>query len=657
MYAIKEAVIAREHEPDVDATIFYMDIRSFGKEFERYYERARTDYGVRFLRGRVSHVSVGLGNRLALSYEGETGNIATEEFDLVVLSVGLHGEGPLRELGERLGVPINEFGFVASDPLHSVRTLKEGVFVCGPAQEPKDIPESVTQASAAAAAAAELLSANRFRDVSVKEYPEERFIAGLCPRVGVFICNCGINIGGVVDVPDLTEYAGRLPNVVHAESNLYTCSQDTQTRIRDLIDEHELNRIVVASCTPRTHQPLFQDTIRDAGLNPYVFEMANIRDQCSWVHRNQPARATEKARDLVRMAVAKVARLEPLPTVFVEVTPSALVIGGGPAGMASALSLARQGFPVHLVERSDRLGGMLHTVRATHDGRDTASILAQMTAEVGAEKLITVHLSAAVNKAEGFVGNFETTVTDEHGGQAVIRHGATIVATGARESSPAEYRYGSDARVMTGLEFEDYLESRPPRSRPLSHVVFIQCVGSREPEHNYCSRTCCTGAIKNALRLKKSSPDTEVSILYRDIRSYGFSEHLYREARERGVIFVRFDEDDKPSVTSADEGLHVTVVDAMSAAELSITADLVVLASRVDPLEDNEDLSRLLRVPLNQDGFFMEAHAKLRPVDFAGDGIYLAGTAHAPKSIPESITRGARAEQEDAGDGGHCRTR
>jgi len=643
MYAIKEAVIAKEHEPQVEATIFYMDIRAFGKEFERYYERAKDEYGVKFVRGRVSDVKRLDGGGLELSYESDADGATAQQFDMVVLSVGLQGEGKLREIGSRLGVPLNHFGFIASDAVQTVETAKDGVFVCGPAQAPKDIPETVTQASAAAAAAGEILSQFRFNDITVKQFPAERDVAGQDPRIGVFICNCGINIGGVVDVPGVTDFAAALPHVVHAEQNLYTCSQDTQARIRQLIDEHSLNRVVVASCTPRTHQPLFQETIRDAGMNPYLFEMANIRDQCSWVHRKRPDDATEKAKDLVRMAVAKVARMEALPTIVVGVRQSALVIGGGPAGMSAALSIARQGFPVDLVERSEKLGGMLHEIRRTLDGSSTEELLARLCDEVAAEERITVHLSAEVESAEGFVGNFETVISRGNGDVSTIQHGVTVIATGAHESVPSEYLHGSDPRAVTGLEFESMLEAGRFETVGSLRLVFIQCVGSREPDHLYCSRVCCSTTLKDAIALKERKPDADIYVLYRDVRSYGFNEELYSHARELGVVFIPYERENKPTVEAAKDALRVAVDDSRSNARITVSADMVVLASRTDALPENERLSRMFRVPLNQDGFFMEAHAKLRPVDFANDGIYLAGTAHGPKSIPESITQGRAA--------------
>jgi heterodisulfide reductase subunit A-like polyferredoxin len=671
MYAIKEAVIAKEHERQIEPTIFYMDIRAHGKDFDRYFERARSEYGIRFRRARVSGVSRDeVTGALLVQREDETGLVSREPFDLVVLSIGFSPGSKLRGLADRLHVPLNGFGFIATNPFNPVETTAPGIFVCGPAQEPKDIPETVTQASAGAAGAAGVLAAGRWTEVREKIFPEEKDVQGQPPRIGVFVCHCGINIGGTVRVPEVVEYARTLGDVVHAEANLYTCSQDTQGHIRDIVLEHDLNRVVVASCTPRTHEPLFQETIQEAGLNRHLFEMANIRDQCSWIHAGLPDRATEKARDLVRMAVAKARLAEPLPTMPLDVAQRALVIGGGPAGMSAALSLADQGFPVDLVERDGRLGGNLNHVHIAPDGRATRGLLDAMVARVTGHPRIVVHTGAEVRAVEGFVGQFKSTVRERgrlpvapsglaptqalratstpEGGdgkaadERVIAHGVTILATGARESRPAAYHYGEDERVKTGLEFESYLSQTPAQGLP-ERVVFIQCVGSRDTEHPYCSRVCCTQTVKNALALRRKKPDCEVYVLYRDIRTYGLSERFYRQAREAGVLFLRYEDTEKPEVTAGGGEMQVAVRDSLSGERLVLQPGLVVLASRIDPEPGNEEMSRLYKVPLNQDRFFLEAHVKLRPVDFAMEGVYVAGMAHNPKTIEESIVQGGAA--------------
>ncbi|MCI0496886.1 MAG: FAD-dependent oxidoreductase [Thermoplasmata archaeon] len=636
-YAIKEAVIAKEHVPTIEPTIFFMDMRTFGKGFEAYYDRARDEYGVRFLRCRVSRVEEDPEtNDLLIRYETEDGHIEEERFDLVVLSVGFTASEGARRLAERVGVELTERGFCAVDGLDPVSTSREGVFVCGSFAGPKDIPETVMEASGAAARASGLIASARDTLVGGKALPAEADVRGDAPRIGVFICHCGINIGGYIDVPGLVAYARGLPNVVHAEDNLYTCSQDTQKRFVETIQEHHLNRVIVASCTPRTHEPLFQSTLREAGLNAHLFEMANIRDQCSWVHMGERASATAKARDLVRMAVSKAQIIEPLSKVRLGVTQSALVVGGGLAGMTAALAIAEQGYDVDIVERDSRLGGNLNHIHTTADGADVQAFLRGLTARVEADGRVRVHTGAAISTIEGYVGNYRTTL--DHGGSGtVIEHGVVVVATGAVESVPTEYLCGQDPDVVTQTDLERMLAEGADLSG--STLALIQCVGSREDHRPYCSRICCTNAVKNALRVVERYPDARVFVLYRDMRTYGFNETLYERAREKGVIFVRYDLDRKPVVARTGGGLEVRVRDPILGEDIDISADRVVLSPAIAPPDGNEALGKLLKVPLNSDGFFLEAHVKLRPVDFSTEGVFLAGMAHSPKFIGETIAQ------------------
>jgi heterodisulfide reductase subunit A-like polyferredoxin len=639
MYAIKEAVIAKEHLKGVDVTIFFMDLRAFGKDFDKYYERAKAEYGVHFKRARVCDVYSRNGNgELTVKYAPESGQVSEEQFDMVVLSVGLQPGEQQRSLAAKLGVRLNPNGFIWTDSLQPLQTSRPGIFVGGTASGPKDIPETVTQASGTACEAGRLLADVRGSLTTEREFPPEKDVSGQEPRIGVFICHCGINIGSVVDVPSSAEYAKSLPYVVHTEDNLYTCSQDTQDHIREMIDEHNLNRVVVASCSPRTHEPLFQQTLREAGLNPHLFEMANIRDQCSWIHMNEPAEATEKAGDLLRMAVAKVALVEPLSIASLEVTPSALVIGGGLAGMTSALAIADQGFDVVLIEREKKLGGNLVKLRSTFSEPDIQQFLNNLVEKTKTHKRITVHISTELENMEGFIGNFESTLKTGSRRTKKVKHGIIIVATGGNEAKGEEYLYGSDDRIVTQLELEDLLSKNGQVSVAKS-VVMIQCVGSREEEHMYCSRVCCNTAVKNALKIKEVSPKTEVYILYRDIRTYGLNEEFFQQARDKGVIFVRYDPDNKPKVTANKSGLKITVYEMLLDSELILHPDLLVLSSRIDPDSSNEELARMLKVPMNADKFFIEAHVKLRPVEFATEGIFLAGLCSAPKSIAETIAQ------------------
>jgi heterodisulfide reductase subunit A len=639
MYATKEAVIAKEHAPAIEATIFYMDMRAYGKDFDKYIERAEKEYGVRYIRSRVSHVKEDpKTNNLTIHYETEEGEMISEEFDLVVLSVGLEPTRSHQEIANIFGIDLNQYGFAETSIFSPLQTSKPGIFVSGVFSGPKDVPETVAQASAVAAEASALLSEARGTLVTEKEFVPEKNVNYQGPRIGAFICHCGINIGGVVNVPEVVDYARTLPNVVHVEGNLYTCSQDTQEQMKKMIEEHQLNRVVVASCTPRTHEPLFQDTIREAGLNRYLFDMANIRDQCSWVHMTQPKEATEKAKDLVRMAIAKAALLDPLPTQTVEMNQKALVIGGGLSGMTAALKIAQSGYEVTLVEKESELGGKARSIYYTLDGNDVQSHLECLSGEVKKNSRIHLMTGTTIVKVEGFVGNFKTQV--QNGNEIKeIDHGVIIVATGAEEYRPKEFLYGQDTRVITQKELEERIVFHPDKLKDLKNVVMIQCVGSRNDDRPYCSRICCSEAVKNALKLKSMAPEMNVYVLYRDIRTYGFKEDYYEKAREAGVLFIRYDPEREPRLETGGDGLSVIAHEPILHDELLIQTDLLVLTPGIVPVSENESLSKMLKVPLNEDGFFLEAHMKLRPVDFATEGIFLAGLAHSPKSIEESISQ------------------
>ncbi len=631
MYATKEATIAKEHDPDLDVHVFMMDMRAFSKGYWSYFERARDRYGIHYTRCRISALREDPATHdLIVHILDEDGAPRDETFDLVVLSVGMEMSESVRELGRRLGVELDEYGFCHTVQFNPLETSRPGIYAVGPFREPKDIPESVVEASGAAAAVAARLSAARFSLAVTPQYPPERDVSGEEARIGVFVCHCGSNIGGYLDVPAVSEYAARLPHVVHAEANLYTCSQDSIRRIAEQIKEHGLNRVVVASCTPLTHAPLFQDCLRSAGLNPYLFEMANIRNQCSWVHSHDREIATAKARDLVRMAVARAALLEPQHTFEVPVEQTALVVGGGIAGMTAAVSLAGQGFPVHLVEQTGELGGNLRHVFLASDGQDPQAVLRRLVGQVRANPRIVVHLNSRVVAVSGHMGNFRSAIEGAGGARTEVRHGVTILATGGREYRGPEYGYGADPRIITQQEFEARLAVADdlPRS-----VVMVQCVG---PAERYCSRICCTVALKNALALKTKRPDAQVVILYKDIRAYGFKERLYTQARQQGVIFVRYDDAHRPQV-EANGSLAVEVWDPTLQRKLSLRPDLLVLSMPVVPREDASEVSKLFKVTLDGNGFFLEAHVKLRPVDFAADGVFMAGMAHYPKLLDESV--------------------
>jgi len=637
MYATKEAIIAKEHEPDLDCTIFFIDMRAYGKGFDAYYERAK-ELGVKYIRCRPSSVKEVPGtHNLKITYQAADGEIETEEFGMVVLSTGIRPPGEVRELAEQFGIELDQHGFAATLPLAPVETSKPGVYVCGPFASPKDIPETVMEASAGAAKAMALLTEQRGTLITHKEYPPEKDVTGQEPRIGVFVCHCGRNIGGVADVPDVVEYAKTLPNVVHAEDNLYTCSTDTQVKIKETIAEQDLNRVIVASCSPRTHEPLFRNTCREASLNEYLFEMANIRDQCTWVHMHEPEMATRKAKDLVRMAVAKAKMLEPLVKSTLKVNNNALVIGGGIAGMTAALNLADQGFKVHLVENQEQLGGNLRHIYSLLVG-DPQQKLKSTIEKVNAHPNIDVYLKSVVSAVEGSVGNFKSTIQSNGDGKQVS-HGVVIIATGAEQYEPTEYLYGKNPRVLTQRTLEQWLFEDKAELKDVKSIVMIQCVGSRDENRPYCSRVCCSEAVKNAIVIKNKHPETNVYILYRDIRTYGLLEEYYTQARSKGVRFIRYEEDKKPEVSAYNGSFKVSCEDPVLNVPVTIDSDLVVLAPAIVPGETLSEVGKLYKLSLNQDKFFLEAHMKLRPVDFATDGVFMCGLAHCPKSVEESIAQ------------------
>jgi heterodisulfide reductase subunit A-like polyferredoxin len=639
MYAIKEAVIAKEHSPNpLDTAIFFMDMRTYGKDFEKYYNRAEQERGIRFVRSRIHSIDpIPDKDNLLIQYVTESGEVLQEEFDMVVLSVGLETAPEAIALAEKLGVPLDNNKFAKVSSFSPVTTETPGIYACGAFDGPKDIPQAVMEASAAACAATESLAEARGQLIRYQELPPEIDVAGQDTRVGVFVCNCGINIGGVADVPAVREYARTLPHVVHVEDNLFTCSQDTQEKMKAVIQEKGINRVVVASCSPRTHEPLFQQTIREAGLNQYLFDMANIRDQDTWVHQGDHAAATAKAKDLVRMSVARVSLLEPLHKISFGLTKTALVIGGGVAGMNGALNLAQQGYPVHLVEKTDTLGGAALKLRHTWKGEDIQGFVKNLVASVTGHPQIHVHFNSEVIRSSGFVGNY-TTILNRGGQTEEIVHGVVILATGGQEWKPDVYAYGQDPRIMTALELDQAIVAGEEKVAKAQCAVFIQCVGSREPDRPYCSKLCCTHSVESALTLKKLNPEMDIFILYRDMRTFGVREDLYREARNQGIFFIRYDPENKPEVKTETGRLTVTVTDHVLGRPVTLVPDLITLASAIIP-NPVKELTEIFKVSLNSEGFLLEAHMKLRPVDFATDGIYLCGLAHYPKPIDESIAQ------------------
>ncbi|MBI5491025.1 MAG: CoB--CoM heterodisulfide reductase iron-sulfur subunit A family protein [Deltaproteobacteria bacterium] len=652
-YTQKQVILTKDHDAEAECTIFHNDVRSYGKDFERFFQRAQDLPGIRFIR---SYVSVGREipetKNVTIRYSTTDDGVKEEEFDLVVLSVGLAAPRDAAHLAATFGVQLDAHGFCRTEPANPMRTTRPGVFLSGAFQGPLDIPESVITASGAGSLCGELLSSRRGNLAKARVYPPERDVSAEEPRVGVYLCHCGANIGRVVDVPSTVEYAKTLPNVVHAEESLFICSTEAAQKLATSIKEKGLNRVVVAACTPRTHEPLFRDTLREAGINQYFFDMANIREHCSWVHSREKEKATTKAQDIVRMSVARACHLEPLQEFNLPVNKTALVVGGGVAGMTCALSIANQGHEVHLVEKERRLGGIARRIHRTLEGLDVQAFLQDLVRRVHRHRLVHVHTSATIVEVNGYVGNFETKLASS-GRFVTIKHGAAVVATGAAEHKPTEYLYGKDPRVLTQLELEERLAPESVSLSPIDSrlstvdsrlsVVMIQCVGCRNDEHNYCSRICCSHAVKNALALKARDPKTDVYVLYRDMRTYGFREDAYREAADKGVRFIRWDPAAKPQVEPVEESgrpvLRVTVPEPVLGRRLALDADLVVLSTAVVPAPDGQEVARMLKVSTGPDGFLQEAHVKLRPVDFAAEGVFLCGTAHYPKHLTEAISQ------------------
>ncbi len=655
MQATKDVILVREHLSQVKTSVFYMDMRAYGKDFDKFVDRAKNDYQGRFIHARISSIEVNASTEnLIIQYATDEGRIKREEFELVVLSVGLLSTSKIKETAEKLNIELNECGFSKASSFTPVSTSRPGIFVAGTFSGPKDIPETVIEASGSASSASSLLTKFPVKEIK-EELPQEINIEGQPPRIGVFVCRCGINIAATVDVAEVVKYASTLGGVVHSQEFIFACSQDSQKSINEKIKEKNLNRVVVAACTPRTHEPLFQKTLQASGLNPYLFEFANIREQCSWVHQKEKDLATQKACDLIRMAVSKVRLFKPLGKATLAINKKALVIGGGVAGMVASLDLASQGFGVYLVEKETDLGGNFRHLHYTLNGEEPQNFLGSLIEKIKSNKMINPYTKSEIKEITGYVGNFKTLLAPGNGKEEEIEHGVVIVATGAEEYKPTEYLYGQDNPVITQRKLEEWLGVNGERSAvsaeqlinrsPINQltnyrtVVMIQCVGSRDEERPYCSRVCCSQAIKNALKLRELNSKLNIYILYRDMRSYGIKELYYKKAREEGVMFIRYEEESKPEVRNENGKLKIKVKDLILNRDLLIDPDLLVVSPGIIANKENKNLSQMLKVPLNADGFFLEVHVKLRPVDFATDGIFVCGLAHYPKDVSETIAQ------------------
>ncbi|MFH1092503.1 MAG: FAD-dependent oxidoreductase, partial [Pseudomonadota bacterium] len=658
MIALKEAIVTKERfQDDIEAVIFYMDMRTTGKDYELYLERAKKDYHVRLVRCRPHTIDKEPdSDDLSITYlTDQGGEFIKETFDMVVLSTGFRVPGDAVELARRLGVEINDQGFVKSRPFNPAATSQPGIYVCGMLESPKDIPETMVQASAAAGMAAGLVGLGQgVRPAEEDEFeigeaayvfPPEREVSQEEPRIGVFVCDCGYNIGGVIDTQEVVDYAGRLPDVIISEMTGHGCSRESLRHLEDMIVEKRLNRVVVGGCSPRTHETRFQDTVRRAGLNKYLVEMANLRDQDTWVHMDNPPEASAKAKDLIRMAVASARYRHPLVENTLPVNKDVLVVGGGVAGMSAALSLADDGFKIYLVEKESKLGGLAKKIRKTLEGDDVQAFVQDLIARTTAHDNVQVLTDTLIVDHSGMPGLFRTGL--QRGPQMTYRqinHGVTILATGALANRPGEYFLDEHEKVMTQLDLDALIEDDPARIKKWGNVIMIQCVGSRVPENPNCSRLCCQAAVKNALRILDLNPEARIFILNRDIRTTGFQENYYRLARERGVIFARYSLENKPLVELADGRLSVSFRDDILERNVLVETDCLALSTGlIADDEGAEDLAAIFHLPRTLDGYFLEQHVKLEPVDLPVRGFLVAGTAHSPKGVKESVGQGLAA--------------
>ena len=643
-YTQKQAILTKDHDAEAECTIFHNDIRSYGKDFERFYERAEKLPGIRFIRSYTSIVKENPETKnVTVRYSTPEDGVKEEEFDMVVLSIGMNPPADVKGMARKFGIELNSHDFCKLNPVNPMETNRPGIFVSGALQGPIDIPESVFSASGASSQIGELLDYRRGNLAKERIYPPEKDVSQEEPKIGVFVCHCGANIGRIVNVPETVEYCKTLPNVVYAQEQLFSCATNSAKEITDMINEKGLNRVVVAACSPRTLEPLFRDTLREAGINQYYYEMANIREHNSWVHSKEKEEATEKAHDIIRMSVARACHLKPLQEFDLPVDKRALVVGGGIAGMNSALSIANQGHEVYLVEKDTDLGGIARRIHTTLEGLDVQAYLRDLIRKVYQHPLVHVYTDATITEATGYVGNFVTKVKSDRG-VTEIKHGAAVIAIGTDLYTPTEYLYGEDDRVMTHLELEEKIANRDEKVINSQNLVMIQCVGCRNEERNYCSRICCSESVKNALKLKEINPKMDIYILFRDMRTYGFKEDYYREAASKDVKFIRYELQDKPQVEpgESEDGrpvLKVTATDYVLGNKLEIDADIIALAAAVIPSAVTKEVAGLFKVTLSPDGFFKEAHVKLRPVEFATDGVYLCGMAHYPKFIQETINQ------------------
>ena len=644
MVSLKEAIVTKERfQQSIETTIFYMDIRTFGKDYEQYRNRAENELGVQFVRSRPhSIIKDAETGKLSITVATDNDSIPhTELFDMAVLSTGFYVPEDVRQISAKLGIELNRHRFAQTNSFSPVSTSKPGIFVCGLFESPKDIPETMVQSSAAACMAAKSLDHPTATDFSGQDAEPvlRRDVSHEEPKIGVFICDCGLNIGSVIGTQELAEYALKFPQVAVSEVVGHGCSKESLVRIEKAIVDNDLNRVVIGGCSPRTHETKFQEVLKKAGLNKYLLEIANIREQATWVHADNPLAAKAKAENLIHMAVSSVKKAHPLVDHSLDMNKDILVVGGGVAGMNTSLALADQGFKVFLAEQSTELGGLAKNIRRTLQGEDVQTYMKALIQKTLNHDLIEVITGAIIVDHSGMSGLFKTGMQiAPRMYYRQIKHGVTILATGALQNRPQEYLLGEHPAVLNQMDMDALIEDDPESIAALESVVMIQCVGSRCPDNPNCSRICCQSAIKNALRIRGMNPEVRIFVLYRDMRTYGFSEDSYLEAREKGIIFVRYEKDNPPVVSAHNHKVEVTFSDPVLGMPLRVLADKLCLSTGfMADDEATEDLAMVFRLQRTHDGYFLEDHTKLRPLDLSIPGFFVAGTAHSPKSIRESI--------------------
>jgi len=653
MFATKEAMLAKQRigDDEVECHIFVMDERAFNKEYTKYYQKAQETHGVHYTRCRISAIREDPAtNDLILRYPDENGKLIEDRYEMVVLATGVEPPARSAELARMMGIELNQYGFCETDKFQPLQTSQPGVYVAGAFQSPKEIAETVFDAAGAAGEVMRIYHDALGGRPAPREYPflgltdempPEREVAGEPARTGVFVCGCGPIISQVLDIDAIAGYAAGIPDVVHTTTIPFACFPDGLAQIENEIIEHSLNRVVVAACSHRTHESLFQRTVRQAGLNPYLLEMTNIREHCAWVHDWEPERATRKAKELVRVAVLRVSKMESIRRTPIRPFQRALVLGGGVSGMTAALTIADAGHDVTLIELADALGGNLNHIYYLAEELNPQRLMRDLINRVRGHHRIDVLTRSELVNVGGSIGQFrsqiETRGLDGTVTATEIEHGVAIVATGGREGTTLKYLHGRDERVITQLELEEWIAHRPEKVASLEHLVMIQCVESDEVDHFYCSRTCCTSTMKNAIRLKMLNPDCQVTVLYKDIITYGFREQYYTEARRRGVLFVRYTDEQPPNVAVVDGKLQVEVTDPSLNRLYTLRPGLISLSMPIVPSDKTMELAKLLKLPLSSEGFFLEADLKMRPMDFVNEGIFLCGMAHYPRFIEESI--------------------